>query len=66
MKPLNSLFNPEASKVMEGSISVRETMLEGANFAFFLEDNSGEPTKYLEAYNHPESDSRVNWRVVIF
>jgi hypothetical protein len=35
---------------MEGLISGRESM---------LEDNSGEPTKLYEAFNHPEPDVRV-------
>jgi hypothetical protein len=46
MKLLKSWFNSEASKVMEGLISGMESMLESADAAFFLADNSGEPTKY--------------------
>jgi hypothetical protein len=65
MKLLKNWFNPEASKVMEGLISGREEMLEGADIAFFLTDNSGEPTKFHEAYNHPKPDARVKWRVAI-
>jgi hypothetical protein len=34
-------------------------------FAFFLADNSGEPTNFNEAYNYLEPDSRVKWRVAI-
>jgi hypothetical protein len=50
---------------MEGLISGREEMLEGADIAFFLTDNSGEQTKFNEAYNHPKPDARVKWRVAI-
>jgi hypothetical protein len=50
---------------MKGMISGRESMLEGANVAFFLADYCGEPTKFHEAYNHSEVDSRVKWRKVI-
>jgi hypothetical protein len=57
MKQLKSWFNTEASKVIEGLISGGETMLEGANVASF-----GEPTKFHEAYNHPEPDTTLNFR----
>jgi hypothetical protein len=40
-------------------------MLEGTDVSFFLADNSGEPTKFHEAYNHPEPDLRVKLRKVI-
>jgi hypothetical protein len=36
--------------------------LEGADVTFFLADNSGEPTKLHEAYNHPETDEGEKWR----
>jgi hypothetical protein len=39
--------------------------LEGADVAFFLAGNSGEPTNFYEAYNHPDPDARVKWRVAI-
>jgi hypothetical protein len=32
-------------------------MLESAYIVLFLEDNSVEPTKFLEAYNHPDPDT---------
>jgi hypothetical protein len=35
--------------MMEGLIPGRESLLEGADVAFSLEDNSGEPTKFHEA-----------------
>jgi chromosome condensin MukBEF MukE localization factor len=53
---LKSWFNPEVPKVKERLISGRETILECANVTIFLVDNSGELTKFHEAYNHPESD----------
>jgi hypothetical protein len=46
MKRLKIWFNPEASKVVEGLISGRESMVEVADVTFFLADNSGEPTKF--------------------
>jgi hypothetical protein len=51
MNLLKIWFNPEASKVMEG-----------ANVVYFLANNSGEPTKFHEVYNHPEPDSKVKCR----
>jgi hypothetical protein len=45
-KQLKTLFNAEASKVMEVLLSGRETMLEGTDVAFILADNPGEPTKF--------------------
>jgi hypothetical protein len=48
MQRLKCWFNPEASKVIKGTISGRESMLEGVDVAFFLEDNSGEPKKFHE------------------
>jgi hypothetical protein len=55
---LESWFNADASKVMEGLISGRESMVEDANIAFFLEDNSQEPTKFHEPYYHPEPGAK--------
>jgi hypothetical protein len=63
MKSYNIWLNPEASKVMEGLLSGSESLLEGADVAFFLADYSGESTKFHEAYNHSEPDARVKWRV---
>jgi hypothetical protein len=34
-------------------------MLEGADVAFYLEDNFGEPTKFHEDYSHPEPDTKI-------
>jgi hypothetical protein len=51
---------------MEGLISIRESMVECANVAFFLADNSGESTKFHEDYNHPESVVRVRWYLGIY
>jgi hypothetical protein len=44
--------------VWEGLISGRESILEVAD-GYFLEDNSGEPIKFFEAYNHPKPDARL-------
>jgi hypothetical protein len=65
MKRLKSSFNPEASKVMEGLRSGRESILEDGDPAFFLTDNSGEPTNFHEDYNHPKSDSRLQRHMTI-
>jgi hypothetical protein len=62
---LKTWFNPEASKVVKGLISRRRSMMEGANLAFFLADNSGDSTKFHEAYKYPEPNARVKWRVAI-
>jgi hypothetical protein len=51
--------------VMEGLLSGRNTILEGKDVAFFLADNSGEPTKFHEVYNHPEPNTILNWQVAI-
>jgi hypothetical protein len=48
-KQLKIWFNPEASNCMEVLISGRQSMLGDADVAFFLEDDSGELTKFLEA-----------------
>jgi hypothetical protein len=61
MNRWKSWFNPESSKVMEGLISLRHSILEVTDFAFFLEDNSGDRIKFHEAYNHPEPGARVKW-----
>jgi hypothetical protein len=58
---LKSWLNPEASKVMQVLLLERESMVEDENVTFFLVDNSGEPTKFYEAYNHPETAARVKW-----
>jgi hypothetical protein len=50
---------------MKGLISGRESMLEGDNVVFFLADNFGEPTKFNEAYNHSNPNTRVKWRKAI-
>jgi hypothetical protein len=50
---------------MEDLLLGRRSILEGTNFPFFLADNSGEPTKFYESFNHPEPDARVKWRKVI-
>jgi hypothetical protein len=39
--------------------------VEGEFVALLLEDNSGQPTKFHEAYKHPEPDTRVKWRLAI-
>jgi hypothetical protein len=62
MKLLKSSLNPEASKVMESLLSGREIMMKGADALFFLVDNSGKPTKFHEAYNHPKPEVKVNRR----
>jgi hypothetical protein len=41
-------------------------MVEGANVAFFLACNYGEPTKFHHAYHHPEPDERIKWCVSIY
>jgi hypothetical protein len=50
---------------MKGLISGRESILEGEDDAFFLADNSGEPTKFHQANNHHEADERVKCQMVI-
>jgi hypothetical protein len=39
--------------------------VEGENVALLLADDSGEPIKFHENYNDPESDARVKWRNAI-
>jgi hypothetical protein len=65
MKQLKSWFNSEESNFMEALLSGRETILEDADVAFFLADNSGELTNFYEAYNYTEPDARVKHLVTI-
>jgi hypothetical protein len=50
---------------MKGLLSGRETILEGADVAFFLEYNKVLAKKFHEAYNHPKLDARVKWHEAI-
>jgi hypothetical protein len=65
MNQLKNYFDPEASKVMEGLISGRKSIVEVADVVFFVADDSGEQRKFHETHNHRKSDSRVKWRVAI-
>jgi hypothetical protein len=63
MNRLKSWFSSEASKVMKGLLSGRESMLAGVDVVFFLAYDSGKPTKFNEKYNHPEPGERLKWRM---
>jgi hypothetical protein len=50
---------------LEGLLSGRESIMEGADVAFFSGHNSGESTKFQEAFNLFKHDAKVKFQIAI-
>jgi hypothetical protein len=63
MKKLQRCFNPGASIIVESLKSGREMILDQAEIAIMMLEDSNELGNFLEAYNHSDLDSRTIWKV---
>ena len=65
MKKLQGQFNPEATSIINTSISGREMIIDQANFALMISDHPKEPANFKEAGDHPIEDQERKWQEVI-
>jgi hypothetical protein len=66
LRQLESIFNPEAAKIVEMIEQGREILLDHANFAFFGGGTvEREPSTFKEAWNHDDPRSQEKWREAI-
>ena len=62
---MKSWINPDPLKFIELQNLGRESVEERADFAFSMVDLVKDPESFEDAFNHPEIDKKIKWRLAI-